>query len=138
MAAAGLEGGGVAGVGDRMDRAEEGGYRFEAYAENYGHAVGDSALDSAGVIGPASRLSVGAGSEFVNHLGAAPQASFKSHSKFNGFGCGDGHHCVGEHGVKSMEMRRADSGGHSGDLTFNDAADGVAFLFYAGNQLGHA
>ncbi len=95
VAAAGVEGCWGVLVGDGGYILEEGGDGFEAYAEGDGHAVGDAALDAAGVVGLAGGASVGARDEFVDHLGAAAQAAVKAHAEFYGFGRRNGHHRVG-------------------------------------------
>ena len=97
---------------------------LDSRAENQRHTVGDTAQNTAAVVGRRDDLAA-AIAEGVVCLRAAHGAEVKAGAKFHTLDCRNAEHRLGYHAFHAVKHRLADAGRQSGDGTFNHAANAV-------------
>lgn len=138
MAALGLENtllqtvsGGVLGLTNRRRG-------LEGDAEVDGGAVGDAALDTAGVVGLGDETSIGGGDEGVVVDGTGHLAAAEARANLEALGGGDAQHRVGQLRLQLVEARLAQADGHVADHAGHGAANAIVCIAELLDHLGHA
>ena len=124
---------------------------FEGDAEEDGHAVGDAALDAAGVVGaclePGAReaeLGRLLGGDGLGHVegvvvdGALHGGAREAGADLEALDGGDAHHGVAEEGLELVEAGLAEARGRVADDAGDGAAGGVVGIFQLLDALLHA
>lgn len=128
VAAFALEGGVFEVSVDRILFVHDGGGGLECNAEFDGHAVADTALDAAAVVGGGVGGGLVVASEGVVVFGSFEEGACVSGADFEAFGSGEREHRFGEVGFEFIENGFAPSGGHSFNVGADDATYTVALF----------
>lgn len=149
VAALGLENTLLQGVGGSVLGLADGGRGLERDPEVDVGAVGDTTLDTAGVVGFGGEplLGGGVGTELGCHVGdnegvvvdrAGNLTAAEPGADLEALGGGDAEHRVGDLGLELVETGLAQADGHVTDHAGNGATDAVVVVAELLDHLGHA